>query len=364
MQIRPLIYLTAVTAMLAGSVYSEDIIIEAYHDGINNNMYKDKGAWGDSHNPTRPSKSTASGCSSYEQIGSRKYQFAQIGQTLVLNKQLTARWTPVITKAGKYNVYVTWPQGANAGPVNYVVKHAGGENKIALEQNGGVEVKNADVWIPLGSYDFKAGADQYVELQVAGCRSLQRDRMGQVFADAARFSTEPVPDAATLEMAAVGRTAAALAAKAAEKAGDRADAGAPAGTQASAIPQIPAATPQPTPPPVAFSAAWLNSIPAGVSAATAANKPLLVFYYAKESNLSKHFEFQVFSDPAVKDLIQRNFVLVRVNFEDDTEAAARLGVFRGGSVLIVTANGQTLKLVKDMATPESFITRLKEIGAR
>ncbi len=90
----------------------------------------------------------------------------------------TYRWTPTITVAGFYNVYIRWTSHANRSTaVPIAVTHAGGTTtKTYNQQTGG------GVWVLHGTYSFNAGTSGYVQVS---------DVNGQACADAVRFT--PVP---------------------------------------------------------------------------------------------------------------------------------------------------------------------------
>ncbi len=188
----------------AGTV--DKVIIEAGTDGINRDHYKEiTGKWIDSRTPPNAAKSAASGLTEQGKIGSRKAMFGALGDSATDTETASARFYPKFGTAGHYHVYVTWPHGGNANPVNYVVHHAGGEATRTFAQDGyGLRAgaSSADSWIDLGDYDFTTGEDQYVEIQLnAGARPSQNKVSGQVYADAVCFSATPLPDAKTLTSA-------------------------------------------------------------------------------------------------------------------------------------------------------------------
>jgi hyaluronate lyase len=86
----------------------------------------------------------------------------------------TYRWTPKITAAAAYDVYVRWTTHVNRStsvPIS-VTSPSGTVTQIYNEQVGG------GVWTLHGRYDFIAGTTGYVEVT---------DVNGQANADAVRF---------------------------------------------------------------------------------------------------------------------------------------------------------------------------------
>jgi hypothetical protein len=81
--------------------------------------------------------------------------------------QQTARFTPELPKAGKYQVFIAYPWNANrASNVPVLIKHARGEAKITIDQKKKPPVQ--DVLLPVGTFDFDQGRAGYVEISNAG----------------------------------------------------------------------------------------------------------------------------------------------------------------------------------------------------
>jgi hypothetical protein len=71
----------------------------------------------------------------------------------------TARWTPTMTTADKYNVYYILPSTENASTnAKYVIVHSAGRDSVYKNQN-----KASGSWVFLGAYDFAVGTSGYVE---------------------------------------------------------------------------------------------------------------------------------------------------------------------------------------------------------
>ena len=107
--------------------------------------------------------------------------------------QDTYRWTPNITAAQSYDVYVWWssnPNRSSTVPIN-VVHGTGTANKTFDQKTGGGQ------WVLHGRYAFKVGKLGYVEVN---------DSNGQATADAVRIvpATGATPSEIILDNAALG----------------------------------------------------------------------------------------------------------------------------------------------------------------
>lgn len=76
-----------------------------------------------------------------------------------------AKWTPYVTQAGEYNVYMLWNSPGSRGyNIPLEIAYDGGkDNSIRIHQNG---VDN--MWVYLGTYKFAPGTGQYVKLTTNG----------------------------------------------------------------------------------------------------------------------------------------------------------------------------------------------------
>lgn len=108
--------------------------------------YVESGAWANSS-----IKSTAPGL---EGTGSRFMEY-QVPNTGTDN----ATFVPSITTRAKYEVFVTWANGANCYDARYTIRHYHGQTQMLVDQipTGAPEPANYNTWISLGQYWFDAG---------------------------------------------------------------------------------------------------------------------------------------------------------------------------------------------------------------
>lgn len=107
--------------------------------------YREFGVWSNS-----TAKSTAEGLTG---LGSR------FSDTSVLDSR--AMFEPSISQRGIYRVWVTWGPSGNATHVKYTVRASTGAQDFYLDQDGwgGAGTSNANTWILLGDFEFRAGPD-------------------------------------------------------------------------------------------------------------------------------------------------------------------------------------------------------------
>lgn len=318
--------------LIAVSGFAADIIIESR--GQNVSGYQEtEGHWLTSNNPIETAKSAAPGLTPPGE-GSRKATVAPPPGATPDQVISAARFTPKIETPGDYNVYVTFPKAANATPVTIYVKHANGEDKKDISQDGwGITgAVNANRWIEIGKYPFTAAGDQYVEVRVTGKTGpVDPKNPPQAYADAVRFSTEPVSTAAAV-------TAAAPAAP-----GETGSSAGPTATDNSPL-------------------QWTSDLASGRAAATAAGKKVFVFFYSPQSSRSTDYEKKVINDPKVKAVINAGFVPVKIDMDSERQLSSQLQVFRAGTINVYDgATGSGLEHISDTPEADELVKRLNAV---
>lgn len=336
-------HLLAAFAAAFPAAAQQDVIIESRKEGKNHDKYSEPaGSWIDSNNPPTTAKSGAADLTPQGQAGSRKFVLkeAPTGDSRTILG--SARFAPQLTAPGHYYVYSTWPKASNAGPVQYAVKHAKGESLVPVTQDGfGYSgIANANQWYLLGDFDFSAGSDQYVELRATGeTKSLNVNNpadIGQVFADAIRFSPKPLSEGQYIT--AQGPT---------KSSGSAARSTAQASSSSA---QSAASTKR---------LEWLNSIEEGLTAAQQQRKKILVFFYSPEGTRSQRYEKTVFEDSAVKSLLNEKFVLVRINLLENPDLASKMRVFKAGTINIYDSRGEGVDQITESLGASELAGKLR-----
>lgn len=338
------VVILAALAMLCATGVAADIIVESRPGGQNYQGYKETaGAWIDSNTPADTSKSSAPGVSP-QTLGSRRTTLLPDAGARPDQVLGSARFTPPITTAGDYHIYLTFPRAANATPVTVVIKNASGETKQEMMQDGwgAAGDSNANLWLDLGTYPFAVSADQYVEIQATGATGPADPRnRANLYADAVRFSTDPDPAAIAPAPARPGVFPPA----------ESTQTETPAPAQAAAPPAPRQPPSLPTALPAAANITWEKDLATARAAALAQGKKLLVFFYSPDSSRSADYEKQVLNSSSIKNTIAAGYIAVKVNLETEKELAAQLQVFRAGTINVYDATGNGLDSITD--TPEA-----------
>jgi hypothetical protein len=156
-----------------------EIVVESGPDGARNTCFKAvSGNWMESTGKSRA-----------EGLQGTKALFKTINTT-----PGSARFTPDIPVAGKYEVLVTYPDSGNASGVVYAVHSVAGDKETVQNQNGrDLNTKHpANSWFSLGVYEFAKGTDGYVEIRDPGTgkRAFEEEPNGRVYADAVKLVPE------------------------------------------------------------------------------------------------------------------------------------------------------------------------------
>ncbi|MBN1476923.1 phosphodiester glycosidase family protein [Candidatus Sumerlaeota bacterium] len=149
-----------------------NIIIESRAGGQNVGWYAETGGWADS----------GTDCTALGMTPGIGMRYGSTYRSVAGLK--TATFTPVITQAGMYNVYVTWGAGSNRrSGITLRVHHSGGVDESLVDQSA-----SANEWYPLGTHHFDIGTGGYVEVS-----NESTDVSGSMYTAGAIF--EPVTSA-------------------------------------------------------------------------------------------------------------------------------------------------------------------------
>jgi hypothetical protein len=124
----------------------------------------------------------------------------------------------------------------------------------------------------------------------------------------------------------------------------------------------PAPSGRQAPPAVASSASidWYSDIARARAAAEKGNKKLLVFFFTPESEASTYLN-QAFSDPKVISLLSDKYVVARLNLNDNTQTAYKMGVFKAGTIGVYGRDGKGLAVIANRVSPEDLVTKLASL---
>ena len=89
---------------------------------------------------------------------------------------------------------------------------------------------------------------------------------------------------------------------------------------------------------------------------------MLVYFYSPQSSRSTDYETRVLNTVKVKAVITQNFVPVKVNMDTERELAAKLQIFRAGTLNVYNAEtGDALETISDTPEIDELIQRLEAV---
>lgn len=105
---------------------------------------------------------------------------------------------------------------------------------------------------------------------------------------------------------------------------------------------------------------WGSDIEQALEQGRSKKKRILVFFFEKGSRVSNYYQNELFADPRVRQLLSKDFVLVRVDMGKEANTAFQLGVYRAGTMVIYSSTGKPLLKFWQRMTAEEFLDQVKE----
>jgi hypothetical protein len=141
-------------------------IFESRSGGQNFAYYSESGEWGNNDTPCNAIGVTAG-------LGTR---YGSTYKSVAGLKKAT--FQPNLAQGGQYKVWATWPAAANRrSNITYNVKHQSGISSVRVDQSA-----TANEWVLIGTYQFTAGSDGYVQVS-----NENIDISGSMYAGAIKF---------------------------------------------------------------------------------------------------------------------------------------------------------------------------------
>ena len=103
---------------------------------------------------------------------------------------------------------------------------------------------------------------------------------------------------------------------------------------------------------------WGTDIPAAMKNAAQTKKQILVFFASPGSENSKYIENSILADARVGGVIESKYVCVKIDVKTQAELAKKLGVFRGGVIIVYRSDGTAVKQLDRVFTAEQMLAEL------
>lgn len=370
MRIRgPFLFIAAVA--LFASAKAEDLIVESGNGGQNHDHYSEAGGdWKDSDKGAGE-KSTAAGLAAGA-CAARKIE-------LPASSPAEARFYPRFSGPCHACVYLTWPKASNAKNVIFWAVRGGSPISRRGSQNGNgfKSPSTANMWVYIGEYDFTGGPDEYVGVRVKPGDTQQNDgsSAGFAFADAARFSTNPLTsaDGATMfayDQANLSHNSGPNPKQSPVPSGLAAVAGIPA-TNSTAIdaganknhPSVSKTTANvgntiQLPGTGTQSQYWQTEIQEAMSIAANTHKRILLYCYAADASRCQKCNKMLSTDAKLMKLISDKYVPLALDMEKVPDTAKALEIYRAGTFLVYDSNSAAIKKLEGDFNAAALISEL------
>ncbi len=109
---------------------------------------------------------------------------------------------------------------------------------------------------------------------------------------------------------------------------------------------------------------WETDVPAAFRQAQATNRPLLLHFWTTDCLPCKRLEHTVFNQPEVADAMQDFFIPVKVDADQFPKLAARYGVTRVPTDVIVSPDDQELHRMQTPPDANQYVAQLSAVAFR
>ncbi len=104
---------------------------------------------------------------------------------------------------------------------------------------------------------------------------------------------------------------------------------------------------------------WAGTLPDAFKQARALNKPVLAYFFVRDSDFCRKLEEGLFSDRAVLDEAEK-FICVRVNAGEDTDTARKFDVRGAPTILFLDGEGNEMSRITGLVDKPALMAKLEE----
>jgi periplasmic divalent cation tolerance protein len=104
---------------------------------------------------------------------------------------------------------------------------------------------------------------------------------------------------------------------------------------------------------------WAETLPDAFKQARALNKPVLAYFFVRNSDFCRKLEEGLFSDRAVLDEAEK-FVCARVNAGEDTDTARKFDVRGAPTILFLDGEGNEMSRITGLVDKSALMAKLEE----
>ncbi len=105
---------------------------------------------------------------------------------------------------------------------------------------------------------------------------------------------------------------------------------------------------------------WMSSYSQGMERANYEKKPLYLYFYTPSARLCQKFDNDTYSNNNVAQLLNKNFICVRLNANQNRNMVHRMGLYRVPTVMVIDNTGTEFLRLVTYYPPQKLITSLSE----
>jgi len=105
---------------------------------------------------------------------------------------------------------------------------------------------------------------------------------------------------------------------------------------------------------------WHNTFAAGLEAAKAQGKPILVYGWATWCKFCRKYHEEVFPDPEVNGILKKDFVLVAVDLDTNKEDAKRFSFNYPPKLVFLHPDGSRITEIPGYVPKDTFLSILRQ----
>lgn len=106
---------------------------------------------------------------------------------------------------------------------------------------------------------------------------------------------------------------------------------------------------------------WYNTYDAGLEAAQAQNKPMLVYAWAIWCKFCEKLHKEVYPDPRVKPILEEHFVLVAIDLDTNKKDTKRFSFSYPPKLLFLDPNGEKIVDIPGYVPADTLLPILEQI---
>jgi thioredoxin 1 len=103
---------------------------------------------------------------------------------------------------------------------------------------------------------------------------------------------------------------------------------------------------------------WYTDINSALQEAQKTNKQVFIDFYADWCPYCKKLDENTYPDPKVSAKLSQNYVLVKINTDQNPALASQYKVYGLPTMVILNSNGQEIKRISGYLTPEQILNQL------